>query len=414
MTTKQPARLRVILEYLNQAIRLLPHFNDTLRLPIDDAAQAREKFLQEVALFLLIAKRTAHQVPDALDVGFLGRTLQGLATAFDLPKFVDTIKAFPQAALAFGPLAAALDLYGEPNHPVSRAVREATASIWYLAAERKPFRQLEALWLRNVIRHEAHSLDDMMRASIVARRTHPCFMLLTDAYAKTHCAMYLTDFGALPRLEGVDQDALKADFDHDLAWTFACADWDLIGEVIVAGRYCLDTLSPWHRVCEAALDAVFDKFGFLPTRTLDLQYLSSLAGDRQETYRLFHSYHTNVVYGLGLLSQLTRQKVNDEAPVATPVGIDNPFQILNEIGVSLNLVGSGFDRNWYDESFNDINIDWDFMTDGLLIRVFRDEGVDCARRFMGASAVPPLQSRLAQTWHILQRHVRLIDQITLS
>lgn len=412
MRKKCLLRLHAILSSLEKTISLLPRLNDCFSMCADDAEQAREKFVQETALFLLVAKRTALQVPDALDAELLSCVFSGLVKAFDTDNFFSVMKKFPQAALAFGPLAAALDIYGEANHIVSGTVRDATMSPFYLAADRPVFRQLEALWLRNVIQGKAHPLESMLRTSIIAMRTHPCFMRVADAYAKTHCAMYLTDFGASPRLAGLNKDWLKADLDHDLAWTFSYADWDLLGEILLAGRYCLDTLSPWHRLCETALDAVFGKFGFIPARTFDLKHMSTLTNDQQETYRLFHSYHSNVVYGLDLLSRLSCQKPYEELSTATQPGMPNPLEVLEEVEISLNFVGSGFDKNWYDSSFYSEEIDIDFMNDSILIRIFHDYGVESARQFMHESSVPALSSRTFDTWQVVQNHAVFSDRIT--
>ena len=130
----------------------------------------------------------------------------------------------------------------------------------------------------------------------------------------THDAMYVTDFGR-KRVSGTfDRQVLARSLDHSLAWALGRADWDLAGELSMAAWYCRDVSTSWQSSCDDALDAVFERFGFVPAPTFDTNYANALTSTDRDRYSRFHAYHTTIVYALLLLARHGRQRVSAVDP----------------------------------------------------------------------------------------------------
>jgi hypothetical protein len=92
----------------------------------------------------------------------------------------------------------------------------------------------------------------------------------------------------------------------------------------------------------------------------------------------------------------------------------NLLACLEHLGVQLDLAGSGLDSSWFGRAFANVELESEFLADGLLIRLFREGGLESARRFMARATPPACGSRFAETWYLLEEHARLADRMTLA
>ena len=186
---------------------------------------------------------------------------------YDCERAIKIIHRLPAAALAFGTIALALQSIDRCKHPLYCAVWSALQSPFFFSIERPWFRELEALWLFSRLRKDSSSRLPAHSTAILFKRTHPIFLRREDMYAKTHIAMYLTDFGH-HKPTGFDAETLRLSLSHDLAWSLAMADWDLLGELLMTTCYSLARAPAWQSICEAVLDAVLRGSGLYPLRRL--------------------------------------------------------------------------------------------------------------------------------------------------
>lgn len=340
------------------------------------ATLARDKAIAEIALFLTELQQ--HASTDELIKQRCTIAIEHLLVACDFSRINSIIYRCPQAALAFGTIALALKAIDQRDNSFYTLMQAAIDSPFYLSTSRPEFREFEALWLAGRIKEEAisHVFSKTPRTGILFRHTHANFLRREDMYAKTHMAMYLTDFGRYELNGSFDKDLISRSLDHDLAWAFGCADWDLVGELSMAALYCLDDAPlPWQAGCHKALDAVFHKFGCIPMPTYDEHYARTLTKDDDRLYLVFHSYHTTIVYGLLLLAQCGRNGFETEQYE----DISTCDLLLSTALSSGNFVfsGSGLDKNWFDPCHTqDLNLRNDFLAEVVLSKVCEDHGMD--------------------------------------
>ncbi|WP_156949879.1 DUF6895 family protein [Simplicispira psychrophila] len=337
---------------------------------------ARDKAIAEIALFL--TELYQHPSTDKLIKQQCIAAIENLLVVCDFDRIKSIIYRCPQAALAFGTLAIALKAIDQKNNSFYKMLESAIDSPFYLSTSRPEFREFEALWLAGRIKDKSISdvFSETPRTGILFRFTHANFLRREDMYAKTHMAMYLTDFGR-HRIKGsFDKKLISCSLDHDLAWAFGCADWDLVGELSMAALYCLDDApSLWQTSCHKALDAVFHQFGCIPMPTYDENYSKTLTKENSRLYLVFHAYHTTIVYGLLLLAQSGCVKFN-----AVQYDDISSCDILFSKALSSGnfiLPGSGLDKNWFDaDQMQYLNFRNDFLAEVVLSKIFEDHGID--------------------------------------
>ncbi len=216
--------------------------------------------------------------------------------------------------------------------------------------------------------------------------------------------MYLTDFGHSALHGQFDVELLCQRLDHDLAWALGMADWDLLGELLMTARYCLDRLTPWHVSCEGALDGVFERFSFVPGPTFDAPYAAGLPDPDRTRYCRFHAYHSTIVYGLSLLSR--RSGAVNKTPES--------FQMLDiklllcEAMISvpgISLEGSGIDAEWFLADRADrLWFPDELIAEIILLRTNRVGSIVAAAELASSIRVPPECSALRHTVDVLISH----------
>lgn len=374
----------------------------------DEVTHARDKALAEISLLLTEIRQ--HKATDAELRDLCGEAIEELLSLCDFDRMIAIIYSFPQAALAFGTIAVALKTAGHEDHPLCSMVYAAIKSPFYFSTARPEFREHEALWLIARLTGDASALEAVPRTGLLFRRTHSVFLRREDMYAKTHEAMYLTDFGRR-RLEGAfSRNLLATSLDHDLAWALGKADWDLVGEISTAASYCLDAPTCWQSICDAALDAVFDRFGFVPAPTFDTNYANTLCSIDRERYSRFHAYHSTIVYGLLLLAK-------ESHPDTTPPG---PHQDLEDLapllsGVfallpSFSFAGGGVDPNWYlAHRSEDLLFRNDLIAEIVLGGACETAGFEAAAKLASAISSSHASSTLRDTIEVIVSHQRLFS-----
>jgi hypothetical protein len=363
---------------------------------------ARDKLLAEVALLLTEIRRCTTK-NDELN-NLCGKDIQRLLTFCDLDRAKSIVCRYPQSALAFGTIALAMQSIGGGRDKFVAMITAATLSPFYFSIERPPFRELEAHWLRARLTDDYSALDAVPKTGLLFRQTHPAFVRREDLYAKTHAAMYLTDFGHKVLHGPFDMEMLCQGLDHDLAWALAMADWDLLGELLMGARYCLDRLTPWHVSCEEAIDGVFERFGFLPAPTFDAPYAASLAEADRARYCRFHAYHTTIVYGLSLLSR-RRVAVKKFPESFQKLDIKSLLYKAMITAPGIGLEGSGIDSEWFvADRASRLWFSDELIAEIILLRTNQAGHITAAAELASGISAPSECSGLRKTIDVLISH----------
>jgi hypothetical protein len=121
----------------------------------------------------------------------------------------------------------------------------------------------------------------------------------------------------------------------------------LLSELLMTTCYSLAQAPAWQSICEVVLDAVFERFGFIPSPTFDTAHARSLSGMNRKRYVRVHSYHSSIVYALSLLSRYAPPTTTPARAAVAP-GLD--WEELLAAAFTLlpgfSLEGSGLDPGW--------------------------------------------------------------------
>jgi hypothetical protein len=223
MNISADSSLTDLVSLARQVVKDLDHISVALSGGQDVLVKAREKAVAELSLFFVEVRR--HEDIDLKVRQSCAEGIEELLDMYDCERAIKIIHRLPAAALAFGTIALALQSIDRCKHPLYCAVWSALQSPFFFSIERPWFRELEALWLFSRLRKDCSSRLPAHSTAILFKRTHPIFLRREDMYAKTHVAMYLTDFGR-HKPTGFDAETLRLSLSHDLAWSLAMADWD--------------------------------------------------------------------------------------------------------------------------------------------------------------------------------------------
>jgi hypothetical protein len=263
------------------------------------------------------------------------------------------------------------------------AIERAVRSPAYLATEKTPFRYQEMIWLHEAVFGAEMEGQHGCPSALFSRPTHPCVLKREDLYAKTHSAMYESDFGRRPIHTAYHDAGIRDGLAHDLAFSFCNADWDLVGEICMAHLY-LGAGGALYDQCRDALASVFAKFGFVPSITFDAAWATRLDARQFELYRFAHSYHSTLVFGI-----LAACEADMPGQVEAGTSIDDiddieSWQVLRAINQFFGMDEFTFgplSQHWYAD---DPKIMMASLIDGYASKCYQSYGRDQALQFLAA------------------------------
>jgi hypothetical protein len=309
--------------------------------------------------------------------GFVSEALDLLVTQ----ELLDYVHNFPSAVN----LVALVVLCGKTYGLESRRLvllECAFRSPAYLSTERSTFRYQEMVWLREKITGQALSDSRPCTSALLARTTHPCVLRREDLYAKTHTAMYETDFGR-KRIDPLYRnDAIVEGLLHDLNFSFCNADWDLVGEICMVCRYLEIDGRLWAGHLKA-IQSVWRKFSFIPSITFDTKYARTLDHREVDLYEFVHSYHSTLVFALLLISEGDELDVpcNGESSSSSQdaVEISDVLAAINQFFGPQEFELGPISPNWY---ARDISITAECLVDGYTTKCYHKFGRNEAALFV--------------------------------
>ncbi len=278
--------------------------------------------------------------------------------------FIASAERRPAEASRFGIILLCARSYGVCLRMLAR-IELLIRSPAYFAVERLPFRHQEATWLYEQVTNTAVDEPLLCRTSLLSRFTHPSVMTRTDLYAKTHSAMFETDFGRRRSEHRDKYPDVAIALDHDLAYTFCNADWDLVGEICLTQLF-LDCRGAAFRQADAALRSIYRKFGFVPSITFDSARAEPWQGEDGDLYRFIHSYHTTLVFGLLVVCSANAGPAILSEPAVGKASGNVLAAIVDKFGVS-ELKYGPMNGDWFSDDFE---IGLDTLIDGYATRCF--------------------------------------------
>lgn len=270
-------------------------------LPGLDVTQVTDKLVAEALLLLLLAARAPLAPLRESQIGTLAARLTPLARC---PRHYALLAANPQAVLGIGLGHVALNELGLANPQFDRAVRAALDDPAVEAIDRPNFRHLELAWLRGLHRRRLAMFGPHAAASLLNHQVHPGAMRREDGYAATHAAMYLTDFGRWPLPAQIPAGRVAYFCDHALAWCAAEEDWDLLGEVLIAGL-CVRQPAALHGWAFSRLAEQFSHHSALFGPNCPRGAVPPGLTWRGDPALVLHAYHPTFVFGILCALELT-------------------------------------------------------------------------------------------------------------
>jgi hypothetical protein len=294
-----------------------------------------DKFVTEAALLLLLSRR-AEPVADAL-TDPNDRLADRLGPLIRNERLRGMLITTPQSAATLGAGHIFLTVSGNADPHFEALVKSALDDGFGETVERVPYRQLDQRWTRNLQRHDALPVDDLLSHSILNSRAHPFYMTQGDAYAVTHAVMYATDFGrnALPL--SLDRNRVHDMILSGLAWHIVSQDFDLLIEYLMCAecvglRDSAHAQFGWHVVRR-----LWDQIGFVPGPTFDAAHFRTLQGVRQDSYAVEHMYHTNFVLAMYCAVRLA---MGGASVAETFAADDDRDEIELLLGAALSIEGT--------------------------------------------------------------------------
>lgn len=263
--------------------------------PALDRHQILDKLVAETALLLLVASRIPENSGFQTDIRELSVILSPHART---ARHLFLLASSPQAVGGIALAHIALTCLGERDETFDAAVQAAFASPYIDSIDRPNFRQMEIRWLYSLYSNTIPDFSDLLPCSIINKPTHPIFMRREDAYAITHAAMYLTDFGRSTFLPSIDRWKLCGFIDHSISWCLAYSDWDLLGEIVMVQRFLQSRDSIFSKTASSVLSDVFSRDWFMPGPNFVAETYNALPEDQKMGYAMVHGYHSTYVYGI--------------------------------------------------------------------------------------------------------------------
>ncbi len=332
------------------------------------------KVISEILLFFELAESVVTRAGQLRDrvVAFVSWAVHEVCTE----AFIANAERRPAEASRFGIILLCARRYGVCS-PMLARVEALIRSPGYFAVERLPFRHHEATWLYERVTNVAVAEHLVCRSSLLSRFTHPSMMARTDLYAKTHSAMFETDFGRRRSEHCAIFPDVAIALDHDLAYTFCDADWDLVGEICLTQVF-LECRGPTFQQADAALRSIYKKFGFIPSITFDSKTANSLPEQDDDLYRFIHSYHTTLVFGLLIVCAANAIPARIENSDIEPASGNVLAAIVEKFGVS-ELDYGPMNEDWFSDDFE---MGLDMLIDGYATRCYVSHGLGDARALL--------------------------------
>jgi hypothetical protein len=262
-----------------------------------DGIQHADKVSAEAALLLLVAARAGRS--DSVPARQLAQVLRPVARSERLRLI---LRYRPGEAHVAALPALVLRQLGDVDAAFDEAVRDALGSPLRDAAERLPFREMDARWVRSLAGGGAPDVTDLLPLSVLSRGVDPASCSRSDLYALTHSVMYATDLGRGPLPPSV-RTAVAVSTDIGLAWTLSRDDLDLLAELLFIPLLTTVGWSPLARLGWQVLFEIWQKLGFLPGPALRHDQLRS-GGPEAVRHARDGCYHTffagGVLAGLAL------------------------------------------------------------------------------------------------------------------
>ena len=331
-----------------------------------------EKIICEICLFFHVAHAQIARSP----------SIRAQVEAFieDSARYVFTkstllyIERYPSSVHLFALLLLCAQTYSvelEWSARLNRALR----SPAYLSVERTPFRFQESVWLYEQITGDHLPWMHGCVSSLLSRVSHPCVLTREHLYAKTHAAMYETNFGKGNIPASYSGEGILWGLRHDLNSCFSNADWDLVGELCMACHFLgmQDSTRPFRN----ALDEVFKKFGVIPSITFQAECAAKLPEGKLSLYEFAHSYHSTLVYCL-LKASVGDDDRQTPFPEEGIRGEDVLTAIATFFGPEEFEVGP-LSKDWY---AGDVALQLASLVDGYATRCYKSLGRKRAVQFI--------------------------------
>ena len=289
--------IHAVLDFAQRAVGRLGHFSAHFA-AIDKQLQpdqVLDKFVAETALLLLLAARLPRSAGLAARVGGMAQALARFARQ---PRHLQLLASNPQCIVGVGFSHILLNRLGARDGMFGAAVDAAFGSAFTDSVDRPNFRQMEMQWLRALHTGAAPDFTSLLPCSLLNKPLHPIYMRRADAYAVTHAAMYLSDFGAQALDSHADPAAMLSFVEHGLSWCLAYADWDLLAEILIVHVLSGAPASPFARLADSVLRRVYATHAAVPGPNFDSKAFEALDGTSSDVYFAMHTYHSTYVYGI--------------------------------------------------------------------------------------------------------------------
>jgi hypothetical protein len=215
--------------------------------------------LAELALLLACRRRLDPSAPNGDYLGLLDLVtdVSGRRSHRDL------IARHPRSLWMYGPICAALRLWGREDPELRWMVSQAVSAGYPVHWERLPYRYLDYLHFLDLagFPHYLESLGDAYRYTLLASSPNALELTEDDAYTITHTVFYMTDFGLRrppwpasfdpTRASELVEDLLRhyrvqeqSDLVAELIICAACLGNDPAGELSQAWRHLLHHQAP--------------------------------------------------------------------------------------------------------------------------------------------------------------------------
>lgn len=293
-----------ITQVLNFTLNLINNLDEHIDIfhkmyPQDlEKKQLQDKLIAETTLLLFLVNR----IP--ITYGFSPIILQ-IANKLEKyarhPEHLLILSSNPQAVIGVGLSHIMLDKLGMPNTIFDDVINTAFSSKFVTSIDRPNFRQMEMLWLQGIFQNIQPDFSELLSCSIIKKPLHPIYMRREDAYAITHTAMYLTNFGEKNLNEFIDINFIQSFIDHSISWCLVYADWDLLIEILMVSLFIKSNNSKkshFSLISNSILEKIFSNNGVIPSLNFSNVIYNNLQGRKKEAYFAMQSYHTTYVYGI--------------------------------------------------------------------------------------------------------------------
>jgi hypothetical protein len=219
------------------------------------------KIVGEAAMLLRIARRV---LPDARSRARIAELAERLAPYARGPDVRRALVLRPSRAPMHALAHACLTDLGLADADFDRLARLALTSSVANANERVPYRMLDAAWVRHLLLGDDELDHPALPLSPIGAGVDLLAATTEDGYAFTHALVYVTDFGRISFPPTFDVTRLGSTADGLCIKALDEDDLDLLAEVLMAARVLRVPWTPIQTFSFRALDATWDRFGFVP------------------------------------------------------------------------------------------------------------------------------------------------------